>query len=69
MVLVNFWRYPDPYKRFLIRIRIRNAEYKSTLFLIYSMRYEDIKIDKNTVFIFKWIRNVPVASFEIYPSM
>ena len=23
MVLVNFWRYPDPYQRFLIRIRIR----------------------------------------------
>ena len=22
MVLVNFWRYPDPYQRFLIRIRI-----------------------------------------------
>ena len=21
MVLVNFWRYPDPYQRFLIRIR------------------------------------------------
>ena len=25
MVLDNFWRYPDPYQRFLIRIRIRNA--------------------------------------------
>ena len=23
MVMVNFWRYPDPYQRFLIRIRIR----------------------------------------------
>jgi len=23
MVLVNLWRYPDPYQRFLIRIRIR----------------------------------------------
>ena len=23
MILVNFWRYPDPYQRFLIRIRIR----------------------------------------------
>ena len=23
MVWVNFWRYPDPYQRFLIRIRIR----------------------------------------------
>ena len=23
MVLVNFWRYPDPYQRFLIPIRIR----------------------------------------------
>ena len=23
MVLVNFWRYPDPYQRFLILIRIR----------------------------------------------
>ena len=26
MVLVNFWRYPDPYQRFLIRIRIRPNE-------------------------------------------
>ena len=25
MVLVNFWRYPDPYQPFLIRIRIRNT--------------------------------------------
>ena len=26
MVLVNFWRYPDPYQRFLIRIRIRHND-------------------------------------------
>ena len=26
MVLVSFWRYPDPHQRFLIRIRIRSND-------------------------------------------
>ena len=26
MVLVNFWRYPDPYQRFLIRIRPNDTD-------------------------------------------
>ena len=32
MVLVNFWRYPDPYQRFLIRIRPNDTDPKRCSF-------------------------------------
>ena len=47
MVLVNFWRYPDPYQRFLIRIR--NADLRKKEFahvnIVLSKKYAQIKID------------------------